>query len=75
MKIPMKGLRPEALTWLKRLRDSANAGMPPPHVVAELTRMGVGRINGKNFLITNKGREGLRAMVPTAYAPPKKFLS
>ena len=75
MKIPMKGLSPEALTWLKRLRDSANAGMPPPHVAAELTRMGVGKISGKNFQITNKGREGLRAMIPKVYEAPKKYIS
>jgi hypothetical protein len=73
--IPVKNLSPDALAWLKRLRDSANAGMPPPAVAAALTREGVARTNGKNFVITNKGREGLRATLPKPYdGTPKKYV-
>ncbi len=70
----MTNLNPAAMVWLKRLRDSSNAGTPPPDIAAALTRSGAARVNGRNFVITEKGRNELRTTLPAAYAAPKKYL-
>lgn len=70
----MKNLSPNAMVWLKRLRDFSNAGVPPPDVADALIRSGAARASGRNFMITDKGREGLRAILPAPYAPPKKYV-
>jgi hypothetical protein len=71
----MKNLSQDAIGWLKRMRDSTNPCNPPPAVVAAFTRSGVAKAHGRGgFTITNKGREGLRAILPQQYAPPKRFV-